>query len=143
MNDAVFNRNAFLEDKYNCSFEQIISNSMYPTSAEVQMCVTSGDDLIDLVLEGGGHIAENLKYFQNPNDLPYLDFDMPWWNKEFNEGITVAGKLFFTIGAYMISAREGLYHVETRNNLATKYAATAKSIQRQMESTVKKLQDTD
>ena len=79
----------------------------------------SGDDTVDVLLDGGQHIANSSKNFYNLKELSYFDFEKPWWNQEFNEGITIGGKLYFTIGAYMTTARQNIYHILFNKNIAT------------------------
>ena len=32
------------------------------------------------------------------SDVPYLDMSQPWWDQSFNEEMTLAGSLYFTVG---------------------------------------------
>ena len=123
--DAIYERNVFIEDKYNCVLEVLESAAQHPSSGDVPKYVKSGDDSVDMVLDGGQFIANTSENYRNMNALPYFDFSSPWWNREFNEGITIAGKLYFTIGAYMTTARQNIYHIIFNKTLAENYGIGA------------------
>ena len=116
--DAIYERNVFLEDTYNCAIELLPSESQHPTT-DIAQYVMSGDDTVDVLLDGGQHIANSSKNFYNLNELSYFDFTKPWWNQEFNKGITIGGQLHFTIGAYMTTARQNIYQMLFNKNVAT------------------------
>lgn len=116
--DAIYERNLLLEETYNCDIELLPSESQHP-STDVAQYVMSGDDTVDVLLDGGQFIANSSKNYHNLKELSYFDFEKPWWNQEFNDGITIGGKLYFTLGAYMTTARQNIYHVLFNKNIAT------------------------
>ena len=111
VNDAIYNRNVYLEDKYNCSIEVVDSESQHPAVSDIPQYVLANDDTVDILLDGGEYIANRTENYTDLKSFAYLDFDQPWWNKEFNEGISLAGKLYFTVGAYSIAAKQRIFHV--------------------------------
>ena len=125
--DAIYERNIYLEDHYNCKLEVMESSEVHPSKTDVLTYVKSGDDTIDAVFDGGEHIANLPQYYFNLNALPYFSFDMPWWNKDFNEGITIAGKLFLTVGAAQTTAKQFVYHVIFDKTIAENYGIGANS----------------
>jgi hypothetical protein len=125
--DAIYDRNIYLEDHYNCKLEVLESAEVHPGKTDVVTYVKSGDDTVDAVFDGGECIANLPQYYRNLNDLPYFSFDMPWWNKDFNEGITIAGKLNLTVGAAQTSAKQFVYHVIFDKTVAENYGIGANS----------------
>ena len=77
--DAIYERNVFIEDKYNCTLEVLESTAQHPSSGDVPKYVKSGDDSVDMVLDGGQFIANTSENYRNMNALPYFDFSSPWW----------------------------------------------------------------
>lgn len=71
VNDAIFNRNIYIQDKYNCKFELIESTEWHPCEKEIPEAVASGDDLFDVVFDGGGAFANRIEHYKNLNDLSY------------------------------------------------------------------------
>ena len=116
--DAIYDRNIYLEDTYNCTIEVKDSPSQHPTG-DIDQYVMGGDDTVDVLLDGGQHIAAKSQNFIDLNSMTYFDFSQPWWNKEFNEGISLGGKLFFTVGAYATTAKGSIYHVIFNKQVAT------------------------
>ena len=108
--DAIYERNLFLEEAYNCSIEIQESPSQHPNT-EIEQYVMGGDDTVDVLMDGGQFIAANSQNFMDLNSLQYFDFSQPWWNKEFNEGISLGGRLYFTVGAYGTTAKGNIFHV--------------------------------
>ena len=125
--DAIYDRNLYIEDCYNCKLEILESAAQHPSSGDVPTYVKSGDDTADMVLDGGQFIANSQENYRNMNALPYFEFSQPWWNREFNEGITIAGKLYFTIGAYMTTAKQNIYHIIYNKTIAENYGIGANS----------------
>ena len=122
--DDIFNRNKYVEETYNCKLELLETESQH-ASFDMSKYVASGDDTIDVVLDGGQFISQNAESFQDLNALKYFDFAQPWWNQDFNNGITIGGKLFFTIGCYQISALQGIRHVIFNKTVAENYGLDA------------------
>lgn len=108
--DAIYERNLYLEEAYNCSIEVQESPSQHP-NGDIEQFVMGGDDTVDVLMDGGQFIAANSQNFLDLNSMKYFDFSQPWWNKEFNEGISLGGKLYFTIGAYATTAKGNIMHI--------------------------------
>ena len=93
VNDAIFDRNSRIMENYNCVIFLQESSSLHP-SADITTYVMSGDGTVDMLYDGGTFIAQTTKNYNDLNTMSYLDFEKPWWNNDFNKGITIDGKLF-------------------------------------------------
>jgi len=118
VNDAIFDRNSRIMENYNCVIFLQESSSLHP-SADITTYVMSGDGTVDMLYDGGTFIAQTTKNYNDLNTMSYLDFEKPWWNNDFNKGITIDGKLFFTVGSHMTTARTNVYHVIFNKTVAT------------------------
>ncbi len=118
--DDIYNRNKYIEETYNVKFDLLETASQH-ASADVGKYVQAGDDTVDVVLDGGQFISQSAQHYLNLNELKYFDFSQPWWNRDFNNGITIGGKLFFTIGCYQISALQGVRHVIFNKTVGSNY----------------------
>jgi len=125
--DEVYERNLRISEKYNCSFELTECTERYPSSI-ISKYVMSGDDQIDVVIDGGQFIAQYAENYIDLNSLDYFDFSQPWWNQEFNEGISLGNQLFFTIGSYMTTARHSIFHMIFNKRVATDYGIDPQSL---------------
>lgn len=106
LNDAVFNRNTIIEDRYNVVI--VANEESHRAPDTLTKLVAAGEDLYhttfvmqqqvgSLVLKGN---------LQEMTDLPYIDYSMPWWNEDVNEQLSVANKLYFTTSDFSLSDKQ-------------------------------------
>ncbi|MBQ7719040.1 MAG: hypothetical protein IJT56_00520, partial [Clostridia bacterium] len=76
--DAIFNRNKYIEETYNCSIE-LLETSDEHASRAVSKYIQSGDDTVDVVFDGGEYIGLSGASFLDLNSLEHFDFTQPWW----------------------------------------------------------------
>lgn len=105
-NDAVFNRNARLAERFNVSIEAIPMtgdcNSIYSTLVQY---ATAGDDFCDVAAQEvwNFHMATAAGIYQNWKDTKYIHLDKPWWNQQINDGVTFNNKLFGLTGTFTVT----------------------------------------
>ena len=111
INDAVYKRNRFVEEKYNIKIVDIPSAS--DMVGTVRKSVSAGDDAYDALvpnmidqstLASGGNIM-NLK------EVPHLDLSNVWWDQKANIDLTIGNKLFFTVGDLFIMDNDATWLV--------------------------------
>ncbi|MBQ3177850.1 MAG: hypothetical protein IJB52_08535, partial [Clostridia bacterium] len=104
VDSSIFNRNILVEDRLNVKFEYVTTNDEVHGGEEVnallKAAVLAGDTAYDFA---GNHMSQTTplilsNHFYNLNKLPYLDFEMPWWNQSFNEHLSLNNKLYFAVG---------------------------------------------
>lgn len=96
LNDAMFNRNRRIEERFNIHFADVYGVDLGDVSKILKNCVTSGDDAYELVsgqMEQSGNDALG-GYFMNWYDVPYMDFTAPWYPSNLVDVATVNGKMF-------------------------------------------------
>ena len=100
INDTVFERNTYLEEKYN--FEIVgtpttLSNWQAPSIKKV---ILSGTDTYDAMFirqsQTGSLIINGC--LVNLNEVPYLDFSKSWWDQSIINQLSVANKTFGATG---------------------------------------------
>lgn len=97
ISDAVFNKIAAVEDRFNAD---VTLNEDYSTDAASietsKQSILAGDDAFDMIqghdLNMVGGMLQNL--FYNAYKVPYLDFTKPWWPAATTESMTVAGQMY-------------------------------------------------
>jgi len=106
INDATYRRNSVIIEKYGVEFKMI------PTSDErgvLNKAVKSGDDTYDAVLmynnNAPGVMASGV--LLDTNQLPYINFDKPWWDSAIKE-TSILGRNFFLAGDIMILDKESV-----------------------------------
>ena len=103
INDAVFNRNKKIEEKYNIAIKQIIVENPQ-VEALLLKSVKAGDDIYDVVCP---HFVQFPAVAQAGNyvdffSVPCLDLTRPWWNQGIIRDLSIIGKLFIMQGDLLI-----------------------------------------
>ena len=96
INDAVFTRNAAVEEKYNISIVNIPSAGILD---RVRTAVRAGSDDFDLVvfnLASGQETLAQEGMLYDLKSVPYVDLTRRWWDQRAIEQLTIGGRLFFT-----------------------------------------------
>jgi len=94
INDAVYRRNRYVEDKYNCNITQVLADNH---QSRLSNSVKSGSDDYDLYYTVFYDYATDVTKgnFANLNDFPHINLDAPWWDQNAKESISIGGKLYF------------------------------------------------
>ena len=100
--DAVYNRNLYTEDRLNV---KIVSESSEQSHAEllekVRQTILANPDPYHVYLARGPEAAAlSLDgYLLSTNELPYINIDAPWWNKNYTQNMAINSKnLEYLIG---------------------------------------------
>ncbi len=119
INDAVYNRNAVVGEKYNFTVAEAIGASGDPTP-EVKQAVQSGDEMYDLVLcaatAQGNMATQGMLVDLMP--FPHLDLSQPWYDQSASEATSIAGRLFATTGELTIMDNDATWALLFNKNLA-------------------------
>ncbi len=120
VNDAIYNRNLEIEQKYNVLIEQYLADTGDTGEVdELKKTTMAGDALYDLafvtVMHMGGVV--NQGFVQDMSALPHIDFDKPWWNPEVNEALSIHGKLLFTTSDFSLRDKSRAYIMAVNREL--------------------------
>ncbi|MGI6743063.1 MAG: hypothetical protein ACOX4O_05290 [Eubacteriales bacterium] len=121
--DAVFLRNAAVGERFN--FELTIAScGDYGTNGSFMLkAVMAGEDAFDLacthIVNTGSLVLKDI--FMNWYDLPYINFEKPWWARSNIEDLTYNGVAILAIGDYALSAIGRPYCVFFNRRLAESY----------------------
>jgi len=114
VDDAVFERNAAVEDRLNIELNWNTLKFEYGTRTDwvtrITTAVMSGDD-VDLIC-GPGYYTTNLvteKLFIDMYDMPYLDFEKPWWSDIYIENASINDKIYFILGDFSLNKLQLAY----------------------------------
>ena len=108
LNDAIYQRNAIVEEKYNLSVEQ---QKFEAPGSEAMKAVQSGDDGVDYVVSQVANVQKNVinGSFYDLYTGEYFNFDMPWWHETINDSCSLGGKLFMTMNDYLLLYKQQTY----------------------------------
>ena len=101
INDAVYKRNKKIEDRFNINIVPVLYDNEFDTGAK--QTILAGDDAYDLIALHGVHsfqYAENALVLDWLTDMPYVNFDMPWWRDDIAKGFAAFGKLYCVTGDF-------------------------------------------
>ena len=122
VNDAVFERNRTVMEKYNIKITQYLTDD---TTGQIKKLVTAADDAYDIAalhnftnispLAAGGYLVDL-------NKVNYIDFSMPWWNSEVNAALSIAGKLYYTTSDYLLLDKQRTYILIFNKTIAENYS---------------------
>lgn len=119
-NDVIYERNASTEDRFNSLIENI---KVVDAHDNVVKTVTAMDNAYELV----GYKAY-LSYksisagcVRNWYDIPYTDFDKPWYNKITNDASAFNGKLFNATCSLGITAMQYTYAMFANSRVCDSY----------------------
>ncbi len=107
LNDAVFARNSYVEDTYNCKINVVVTGDFIK---DVGNAATAGDTVYDVVMPPLNDSGTLVKKGQlvDLNTVGNLDLSKPWWDQRSIADLSIAHKL------YMVSG-----DISTLNNDAT------------------------
>ena len=92
VNDAIYNRNSMLMDEYNFVFETISYGTDFNKhTKDISALVLAGEDAYEMIY---GHVVGTCNNaiigdYMNMYDLPYLNFDAPWWPAQSVDEMTI------------------------------------------------------
>jgi len=109
VNDAVYKRNAILEDRYNFIIKQVPGTSAIQSQAEKS--ILSGTNAYQVVMcntEETNNLAMK-GYLSDLRKVSYLDLSREYWDQNSIYGFTVGGKTLFMTGDLSIMANDATW----------------------------------
>ncbi len=95
INDAIYNRNTDIEDKYGITLELTASEN---TPADSKKTIMAGEnlDLVWMCMDACTSLALQ-NYLINLADVPYFDFTKPYWDQNAAEQLSVRGITYMAV----------------------------------------------
>ncbi len=122
MNDAVCRRTFAIEEDYDVKITSTIANDVPSTFRKTYK---AGEDNWEVICGDFGNMAKVAvkgEYFTNLGELPYIDFDNPWWDSQVAEELSIAGKTYIAIGAMNTWTDSHTFAVIFNKELAEQFA---------------------
>jgi len=108
LNDAIYNRNLYVEERLNCKIEnEFGSGTSYKVGEKLNVMFNSGDDTYQviayqaprtMILAFEGHLYD-LESIENG----YIEFDAPWWQQQYLEEIIMDSSTYALAGDLSLS----------------------------------------
>ncbi|MBQ8642929.1 MAG: hypothetical protein IJ480_12020 [Clostridia bacterium] len=132
LNDAVFERNAAVEEQYNVDITDeklsgnIDGNNMGPGYQAISTAVLAGDAAYGAATVGGYDACTLVlnDYLSEMSAMPHIDLRQPWWDQNAVEDMKIAGKTYFTTGAVSTAINDCTIAVFFNQQVATDFGIT-------------------
>lgn len=119
MNDAKYKRQMLTEERFGITmnetvFEDIstVRNSIMASDNEFDIANVRCSDALSFWEEG---------LITSASELPYVDIDKGYWNKSFNESLTLGGEQYVIIGDMLTSTLDLTYTLTFNKKVAEDY----------------------
>ncbi|MHB1152558.1 MAG: type 2 periplasmic-binding domain-containing protein [Eubacteriales bacterium] len=111
INDAVYQRNSLLEDKYNITI--LGKPSGASPAAKAKKIILAGEDSYAALTDGLTALSElaTANLLLDYNTVPGITLEGDWWDQSMNDGMSIANKLYFVTGDISIMDNEGTWHI--------------------------------
>jgi len=112
LNDAIYDRNNTVELDYGVEIDTLTYSGSAATRAAVEQLITAGDtEAFDVV---SYHLVANSAtavagWYHNWYDVPYVDFEKPWWADSNINDLTINGKSFVALGDMNITSIRNIW----------------------------------
>ncbi len=99
LNDAVYDRNTKVSERFNFNYRVVLSQSAPGNDAS--QLILAGEDAYDIII---CHARTILNYSRDGllldwnEHLPYVDLDRAWWNQDSRSSLSVSGRLYTCSG---------------------------------------------
>ncbi len=113
LNDAAFNRNMLVEERFNCLVEFFDAGDQSSSVIDAfRSAIMAGDGTYQLAVNHmfrgfTSAIADGLLY--DFNDMPAINLDKPWWNQSIRENLEVEGVLLTAVSDLIYSYYDVIY----------------------------------
>ena len=121
LNDAVYNRNAYLEDTY--GFRINVAYSENASGTELGTTILAGDDTYDAAFPMGRTAASFALSggLVDLNTLSHMNLESDVWGHLLNSKLNYNGRLYYAAGDISINSFESQYIMMFNKTLAEKY----------------------
>ena len=99
LNDAIYNRNDYINNTYNISVAQEFMGDNGACSTYVNKMVTAGENMDAVICNGNDTTAIAGKgQVMDLLEVPYLNLEQKWWDQNSIHDLSLCGKIFFAAG---------------------------------------------
>ena len=123
VNDAIFNRNTGVAERFNVEIEYLDGGAYTDTSAAIKNSVVAGESVYDLVathyIQMGIDVLNNV--YMDFNAVPYINFEQPWWLDSTTDLLTYKGITFLAFGEMSLTNTNSASCMFYNKDLAKEY----------------------
>lgn len=112
VSDAIYQRDQNVSERFNANINYMADMSFGDTTTFIRKSVMAADDEYQLIAHHAIAMGTTVMsgYYMNLLDIPYIDFEKPWWSRSTLEDLTYGNDLaVFAVGDYSLSSLYGTY----------------------------------
>ena len=100
INDAAYNRRIKLEQEYNCQIRVAMMQTHNDAVDAYRTAVLADDTSYDFAITAGANFTSLLSgnYLMDFGKLSYIDMDKPYWDRNYYDAMSIAGRNFAVSG---------------------------------------------
>lgn len=101
INDAIYNRNFEIEQRFNILIDTIAVGWTDDQSKDLAPMLLAGDDSVDLITLGfmqGGVYMVTSGFAMPWNEVPYINMSKPYWNQNITDSLAINDDVYLLIG---------------------------------------------
>lgn len=105
LNDTIYRRQKDIEERFNVEIVPVTHGYIDSVPEQMSKAVRAGSDDYQLALThciSGVVSLSTAGLAYNWNEVPYIDFDKPWWNQRMNEEMSIQGVLLTAVSDFII-----------------------------------------
>ena len=121
MNDAMFKRRRMTEERFGITLEELVYDD---NPSKFRTPILAGDNSFDI---GNIRCTDALSFTRRTassppaSELPYVDIDKSYWNRSFNDSLTLCHQQYIAIGDMLTSTHDLTYALAFNKKLADNY----------------------
>jgi len=119
MNDAVFNRQKFVEDKYNIKLEQINVDTSEDATGKIIASVQANDGAYDVCLVRNMYFNTLItnRCAADLETIPNINIDQPWWDSNSYDSFSLLGKHYGICSDITMNDDTAVWNVSFNKNI--------------------------
>lgn len=119
-NDAMYKRQRLTEERFGITLNEAVFDD---NASKFRAPILAGDREYDIA---NIRCTDALSFWQEEliiptSELPYIDLEKGYWNKSFNESLTLSGQQYIAIGDMLTSTHDLTYALTFNKKLAEDY----------------------
>lgn len=112
--DAIFLRNAKIEERYNINLEIMDQTGTFSTKnvflKTMNASIMAQDGAYDIVAAAANYLLPEIpkNSFRDLYEVPHVDLTQPWWAQGYVENMSIDGALYLATGSAAINVLENM-----------------------------------
>ena len=123
LNDAVYNRNLLVEQKFNCTVTSYHLDSVDDGYKMLMNSIMAGDNTYDIAFQRGVNYNKLLlsKGFTELTNIPYLNFDNPWWDSTSFDELAINNRRYVVMSDMTMNNYLSIFCIYFNKDMVTDF----------------------